>query len=146
MPEFELGVPYSEVENSDLFEPMPAGTYEFQVLESTFGDTAAGRPMFKWVLGIINNEEYKGRQLFYNTPMPWNNPNTGQKDISGIGLLVALMKSLRQTWEGGTFTSETYVGLSGKVEVKQKQKMELGPVGKYVPTDEIVNDVKKFVY
>lgn len=146
MPELDLGVPFSDVENSDTFDPMPAATYEFQVMSGEQTTTAEDRPMIKWILAIINNEEFKGRQLFYNTPLPWNNPATGQRDIGGIGLLVGLCKGVGHMWEGNTFAPEPVIGLTGQVEVKQRQKKEKNAEGKYVATDEIVNEVKKFVY
>ena len=146
MPEFEVGVDFSEVENTDTFEPMPVATYEFQILEANPKTTEKGRDMISWVLGIINHEEFNGRQVFYNTPMPWTNPTTGQRDISGISFLVGLCKGVGQSWDGGTFVSEPLVGLTGMVELKQRQKKEKQDDGTYKPINEYTNEVKRFVY
>lgn len=149
MPEIDLGLEFGEVKDEDKFDPMPLATYEFQILSYEMRETQsgknAGRPGISWVLAVINHSEFTGRQVFYNTPLPWE--KDGQRDISGIGFLVALAKAVKREWTGGKITPEEYVGLIGEVALKQKAKQELNPeTQKYEDTDEIINVVKKFVY
>lgn len=145
MPLFDLGVVFTEVEDEDKFEAMPNATYDFQIVSAEPKETGEGRPTINWTLGIINNPEYIGRKVFYNTPMPWM--KDGQKDISGIGFLVALVKAVRHPWDGSNFPSEEYIGLTGQTELKQKPKQEQNAAGKWVNIDppEMINQVKKFV-
>lgn len=145
MPEIDLGIEFEDVKDEDKFDPMPAAAFEFQILAQESRETGAGRPTINWTLGVINHSEYVGRQVFYNTPLPWD--KDGQRDISGIGFLVALAKAVGREWSGGKIVPEEYVGLVGEVIWKQKPKQELNPeTGKYENTDEIINVVRKFVY
>lgn len=142
-PVFNLGVDFSDVQDTDKFEPMPVATYSFQILDAISGETGDGRPIIKWTIGIIESEEYNNRQLFYNTPLPWE--KNGQQDISGVGFLVNITKGVGKPWDGKQLVTEDYIGSTGQVEVKQKLKREQNAEGKWVNTDEVVNEVKKFV-
>ena len=153
MPVVDLGVDFDDVKDQDIIEPMPVGTYEFQV-ESVEETTASesGRPMLKWVHNIINHPEYNGRKLFNNTVLPWVDPKTGERDINVFGL-VAQCKTLGVPWQGRALNTEEYVGLVGKCEVKQvpKRVKELDPEsGKVKWVDDTtvpaMNEIKKFIY
>lgn len=152
MPTVDLGVDFEDVKDSDQIQPMPAGVYEFQV-ESVEPKTAStGRPMLKWTLSIINNEEFKGRKLFNNTVLPWTNPQTGEKDINVFGL-VAQCKAVGVPWTGMSLNTEDYVGRPGQVEVVQKKKQtkQINPdtgQEEWMDDDDAppVNDIKKFIY
>lgn len=153
MPVVDLGVDYEDVKNQDIMDPMPIGTYEFQV-ESVEEKAAAttGRPMLKWTLKVINNEEYRNRKLFNNTVLAWIDPKTGEQDSNVFGL-VAQCKAVGVPWTGKNLNTEDYVGRTGQVTVIQKKKQTLQinhktGVEEYVNDDDapLVNEIKRFIY
>uniref|UniRef100_A0A6M3LCV9 DUF669 domain-containing protein n=1 Tax=viral metagenome TaxID=1070528 RepID=A0A6M3LCV9_9ZZZZ len=146
MPVIDLGVNFEDVKDQDVFEPMPVGTYDFTVASVESKSSATGRPMLKWTLDV--SHDGKARKLFNNTVLPWNNPQTGQLDIGGVGMLVAQCKAVGLPWSGGALSTEDYVGRGGQVKVSQKTKQVKSADGTYVddPNGQIVNDIQGFEY
>jgi hypothetical protein len=146
MPEIDLGVDYTDVQDEDKFEAAPPGTYQFTVKGVEPKTASTGRPMLKWTLGF--NHEGKEYKLFNNTVLPWNNPATGELDVGGVGMLVAQCKAVGLPWTGNKFKTEDYIGRGGTVEVVQKIRQVREASGSYVddPNGDVVNDVGKFVY
>jgi len=144
MPTINLGVDFSDVKDSDVFEPLPNATYDFTVYSVEEKTAASSRPMLKWVLTIIH--EGKERKLFYNTVLPWM--KDGEWDLSGMGMLVGLTKALGKPWTGTQLSTEDYLGLAGRADVHQKPKQIKQSDGSYAddPSGGAVNDIRKFVY
>ena len=146
MPEIDLGVNYDDVQDEDKFEAAPGGVYSFIVASIEPKTSAKGRPMLKWTLDF--QHEGKTRKLFNNTVLPWLNPETGELDAGGVGMLVAQCKAVGLPWTGQKFVTEGYIGRGGSVEVVQKIRQVKDVTGNYVddPDGQLVNEVKKFVY
>jgi hypothetical protein len=147
MPVVDLGVDYTDVQNEDKFEPLPGGTYDFTIAAVESKQSAKGRPMIKWKLAV--NHDGQRRVLFYNTVLPWDNPETGELDAGGVGMLVGLCKAVGKPWTGSSIDTDSYVGLGGTAEVVQKPGRSQDPAtGEWVedPNADPQNDVKKFVY
>lgn len=137
-PLIEIGVDFEEAERESRPQPLPEGTYEFQIESGEIVETGPesktpGRPMIRWRLRVINAEEpsYNNRSLFYNTPLPWTNPQ-GEFDKSGLGLLVNLYKAVGLKWEGGAVNTDELVGQTGVMLVTQREV-----------NGEIRNEIKK---
>jgi len=144
MPTIELGVDFSDVQNEDTFEPLPNGTYDFITTSAEPKNSAAGRPMIKWVFTV--NHEGKDYKFFYNTVLPWE--VDGEWVVSGVGMLVSVCKALGVPWQGKSLNLEDYLGLGGVCQVVQKPKQVKGPDGVYADNTigEVVNDISKFNY
>ena len=143
-PMIDLGVDYSDVQNEDIFTPLPNGTYDFITSSVEAKNSMAGRPMIKWTFTV--NHEGKEYKLFYNTVLPWE--KDGEWDVGGVGMLVSVCKALGQPWTGKGLNTEDYVGVGGSCEVIQKPKQIKGSDGVYAddPSGQVVNDIAKFVY
>ena len=146
MPEIDLGVNYEDVKDEDKFEAAPGGVYQFIVASIEPKTSGKGRPMLKWTLEF--QYEGKTRKLFNNTVLPWINPESGELDAGGVGMLVAQCKGVGLPWTGQKFMTEEYIGRGGSAEVVQKPRQIKAGTGNYVddPNGEVVNDVKKFIY
>uniref|UniRef100_A0A6M3IPT2 DUF669 domain-containing protein n=1 Tax=viral metagenome TaxID=1070528 RepID=A0A6M3IPT2_9ZZZZ len=147
MPTIDLAVNFEDVKNEDIIEAVPNGTYDFVVSNITKTvSKSSGRDMLKWELDIPYDG--KTRKLFYNTVLPFINPETNELDVSGVGMLVAVCKGVNQPWTGGQLNTEDYLGRGGRVEVIQKPKQTRGPDGEYQDdlTAPPVNAIKHFVY
>ena len=144
MPVIDLGVDYSDVQDMDVFEPLPNGTYDFIVKSVEEKTAASGRPMLKWVFAV--NHEGKDYQLFYNTVLPWY--HDGELDMGGVAMLVGTTKALGKPWTGQQLNTEDYIGAAGAAEVYQKPKQVKQADGSYAddPSGQAVNDIRKFVY
>jgi len=145
MPTIDLNVDYSDVQDEDVFKPLPPGTYQFTVQSIEQTTSKEGRPMLKWIYAIVHDG--KNNKLSYYTVLPWL--VNGQVDTGGVGMLVAATKAVGNPWTGQTLDTEDYLGLEGQMEITQKPKQIPGPAGKYIDdpdSDVMVNDIKRFVY
>lgn len=143
MPTIDLGVDFSDVQNEDIFDPLPNGTYDFITTSAEPKNSAAGRPMIKWVFTV--NHEAKDYKLFYNTVLPWE--VDGEWVVSGVGMLVSVCKALGKPWSGKSLNLEDYLGLGGSCQVVQKPKQTKQMDGSYAddPSGQVVNDIGKFL-
>jgi len=146
MPVIELNVDFSDVQDEDVFQPLPPGTYSFTVQSVEEATSQKGRPMLKWTYAIVHEgKEYK---LSYYTVLPWL--VDGKIETGGVGMLVAATKAVGIPWTGQQLVTEDYLGAEGTMEVTQKPKQVKDPEsGKYVDdpdSDQKVNDIKRFVY
>ena len=145
MPVIDLNVDFTDVQDEDVFTPLPPGTYSFTVQSVEATTSKKGRPMLKWTYAIVHEaKEYK---LSYYTVLPWM--VDGQVDTGGVGMLVSATKAVGIPWTGQQLVTEDYLGAEGTMEVIQKNKQVPGPDGKYIDdpeSDTKVNDIKRFVY
>ena len=146
MPEIDLGVNYEDVQNEDKFEPAPVGVYPFTVASIEPKTSGKGRPMLKWTLEF--QHDGKTKKLFNNTVLPWLNPETGELDAGGVGMLVSQCKAVGLPWPGQKFITEDYLNRGGSVSVGQQLRQMKDSTGNYGddPDGDIVNVIKKFVY
>lgn len=146
MPVIDLNVDFSDVQDEDVFQPLPPGTYSFRVQAIEQATSKAGRPMLKWTYAIVH--EGKEHKLSYYTVLPWM--VDGKIETGGVGMLVSATKAVGIPWTGQQLVTEDYLGAEGTMEVVQKPKQVKDPeTGKYVDdpdSDLKVNDIKKFVY
>jgi len=144
-PVIDLNVDYSDVQDEDVFTPLPPGTYSFRVQSVEALTSKKGRPMLKWTYAIVHEaKEYK---LSYYTVLPWM--VDGKVDTGGVGMLVSATKAVGLPWTGQQLVTEDYLSAEGTMEVVQKNRQKAGPDGKYIDdpdSDEKVNDIKRFVY
>ena len=124
MPLIEVGVDFNAAEEATKIQPLPEGDYEFQIESAEIvqcgeNSKTPGRPMVKWTLRTINADDpqHNNRPLFYNTPLPWTNPQTGEFDDSALGFLVALTKAVGRPWNGTSLNTDEYIGLTGLMRV-----------------------------
>lgn len=151
-PTVDLGVDFSDVQDMDKFPVVPNGAYQFivknaQEVQSGPNSKVPGRPMIKWSLEITDPDTGKPCNLFYNTVLPWTPPGQDELDTSGVGMLVAFCKAVGSPWTGQQFDTETYLGLGGTVNVKQKTR-QVNVNGQWVddPDGEQTNEIKDFEY
>jgi hypothetical protein len=151
MPTIDLNVSFDDVKDADVFKPAPVGTYPFKVLDIELKDSKAGRPMLVWNLGFECEDEDTGKMKEYKirfySVLPYEDEN-GEVVVSGLSNLVSITKALQNPWNGSSIQTEDYLGLTGMVEITQKNKQVPGPDGKYIDdpeSEEKVNDIKGFV-
>ena len=129
----DLGIGYDDAKKESGFEPLPAGTYAFMVESIEEGHTGElsktpNRPKWTWRLKVVGGE-HDGRTLLYTTVFPWSNPMTGQRDVSGLGLLVAIAAGIGAMWEGTILPDkETFYGRSGFMRVGTKMRRKADPM------------------
>lgn len=140
--EIEIGLDFmaAEQEVTESRKPAEIGDYTLQVIEiraSASGPTSKvpGRPMLGWELAIIGHPTYNGKRVFYNTMLPYADPNNGNKlNTSGISFLVDITKALGQPWQGGKLRTEEYIGKTCRatigIEVNPKTGEQRNSIGK----------------
>jgi hypothetical protein len=88
-------------------------------------------------LEIFNapNPELNGVGVFYNCPLMWNNPETGQIDKSGIGFSTDLVKGVGGQWQGTGYDPDTLIGLEGtfQLTLEEYQGKPVNRVVKILP-------------
>jgi len=148
MPEIDLGVNYDDVQDEDKFTVAPGGAYPFIVASIEPKTSGKGRPMLKWTLDF--QFEGKTLKIFNNTVLPWLNPETGDLDAGGVGMLVAQCKAVGLPWTGQKFVTEGYLGRGGTMNVIQQLRQVKDGSGNYIddPDGEQVNALAKkaFIY
>jgi len=148
MPVINLGVNYDDVKHLDEFKTVPDGTYSFYIKGVEAKKSSSGRDMLTWQLAVNHPEDNAEVVVFYNTPLPSIDPNTGEVNTSGLGFLVSLCKSVGKPWDGGNINTDEYVGSGGTVRIKEVPRQVADETGTYVddPSGKKRNEVDKFVY
>ena len=137
MPDIEIGLDFlaAEHEVEESRKPLPEADYQFRVdsVEAKVGNTS-GRPYLNWTLVVINHPEFSNKKVFYSTPLPWVNPQTGKLEATGLNFLVDLCKAVGKPWTGGKLTTELYIGAMGnmrtgvKIDTNGKPQTEIKAV------------------
>lgn len=124
----DIGMDFETAEKDADISPLPNDDYRFQVKDYELGESGEnskvpGRPKINWQLQIVENEnpDFNGRIIFYNTSLPWTNPNTGEFDSGGMSFLTKLAQSVGVTWEGTQFDPDALVGQSGLMRTGIKE-------------------------
>lgn len=109
-PIIELGIDFNaaQKEAEKAMQPAPIGVYELQVSTIEPGVTKTGKGRLMWIMQIVNNADatLNGKKVSYFTNIPT------PTDISGIGFLVQLTNALRKPWNGQSFNTDDYLGLT----------------------------------
>lgn len=117
----DLGIDFEQAEKESRPPLIPDGKYEFLVQDIQEVTTQAGRPSLRWWLQIINRPDVVNRRLPYNTPLPWIDPSSKERDASGLGLLVGVIDAIGARWSGTTLPDkETFFGRTGVMTVSQR--------------------------
>jgi len=122
MPYVDLGVEYADVQSEDEYPTVAGGSYPFEVRKLEQAETQKGRPQLVWSLVVERPDDGRQVVVLHRTVLPWHNPDTGEHDISGVGMLVAACKSVGIPWQGGGIDTDAYVGARGVVKLKLKNR------------------------
>ncbi len=155
---YDLGVTAEEAKKDESFKVAPSGEYDFRVDSFKEKNTLKGRPMHVFMLSIINDPTNLGVNVFHNCVLPWENPESGQKESGGIGQLSRLVRCCGMKWEGTTYDPEALVGCTGRFVLDKKPKNEkvadpatgmtiYVPIANPDPEDDgdWSNEIKKFI-
>lgn len=132
--EIDLGLDFEKAEAivaEQRRAPTP-GDYTLQCTDikpGVSGDQSKvpGRPMLNFELSIVNNADFSGKKVFYNTMLPYADPLNGNKLLtSGLGFLVDLTKALGQPWTGGKLRTEDYIGRTCNATLGQEVNPKSG--------------------
>ncbi len=120
----DLGMEFDEFEKLSQPPPVPPATYEFVVdSRAEEANTTSGRPMWIFYLKIINRPEFVNRSIRYSCLMPWDDPATGQKDLSNTFNIVNLIRGTAMEVHGSQIPDKEYFfGRSGVMNVIQKPR------------------------
>ena len=116
---------------SEGFQLLPDGTYEFQITDTEERKTGNGDPMVNCECEVINNPEHNGRRVFTNVSfLP--------KDKPGAGMSTHFLKCINQPWEGSIEVNHVnWIGEKFKAQVSTRSyKNKNGE-------EKTVNDLKK---
>ena len=123
----DLGIGQDDGKKAAESQPIPVGTYQFQISEIRDIVSQAGRPGWNWFLKIIQSPDPKaeGRIIFYRTYFPWINPSTGAREAD-VGMLSQVVDGTN-SWDlwsqGGQLSDkEMFYGRMGFMKVSQKKK------------------------
>ncbi len=120
----DLGMEFDAFAELSQPLPIPPATYEF-IVDSKAEETTTGvgRPMWVFYLKIINNPEFVNRSIRYACLMPWDDPQTGQKDLSNTFNIVNLIKGTGMEIHGGVIPDkEFFFGRRGAMSVTQEAR------------------------
>ena len=116
---------------SENFQLLPDGTYEFQITDTEERKTKAGDPMVNVECEVINNAEHNGRRVFTNVSfLP--------KDKPGSGMATHFLKCINMPWEGSIEVNhENWIGEKFKAMVSSRSYKNASG------EEKTVNDLKK---
>lgn len=110
--DIEIPMSFDEAVEEGTREPVNAGCYEFIISPSSkIGKTQRGRPKIMWLLQHTLPEYNKAAAVFYTTPLPWIDRETGKRDSAGINFLVDLMQGAKVRWQGDKVSAATLLEL-----------------------------------
>lgn len=146
----DLGVDYDDVQHEDEYPTVPGGSYPFEIRKVEQTETQNGRPQFTWQLVVERPDDGRQVVITHRTVLPWNNPVTGELDVSGVGMLVAVTKAVGILWQGEGIDTDAYIGAQGVVKLRLKNRRIQGDDGTWRadpdPDAPKVNEVDRFEY
>ncbi len=140
---YEIGT-YEECK--DEVTIAPSGTYDLLVEDIEETRTSKGRPMLVATFRIIKPQDPKAHNKLVkdNFPMPWLNPETGQRETTGRFRFTNFVLACGASWEGNRIDTSIlrgrrFKGIVDQEEIKTRDGEAL------VGTGEFRNVIRRYI-